>query len=248
MCVAIAVFVILAGLLYALYREHNSLREAILRGDVEQVRKIIEKGYDVNEPLEYGTYLTLAFDVGRGPRGITPTPEQIASRNRTIYEMIKLLVENGADTNVQSKIYRGRTPLHLAIYKDMKNVAVFLLENGASLEMVDDYGNTPLMLAAISVGDYIRMLLERGAQKTINHRNTEGNTALHRAIIVHGCREYVTLLLEHGADPLVKNYKSQTALELQRAVDDVALLALLEWYVSKAPEKKGEAKESELRD
>lgn len=236
LCLGVAVFVLLAGLLYAVYRNHVSLREAILRGDVELVRKNLQKGRDVNEPVQGGTYLTLTFIAARGPRGITLTADQVASRKRTIYEMVKLLVENGADTNVYSKQYRGKTPLHLSIRLDMKHVAAFLLENGASVEMVDNKYRTPLMLAAgFGRGGYTGMLLERGAQKTINYQDIEGNTALHHAIIAHGDRKLVKLLLEHGVDPLVKNDDGQTALALPRAVDDVALLALLEWYVSKAP-------------
>jgi hypothetical protein len=161
--------------------------------------------------------------------------------------MVRLLVENGADTDVHCRIYRGETPLHISIRRGMKDVAVFLLENGASVEMVDDDHWTPLMQIASGTGglaEYTGMLLERGAQKTVNYQNIEGDTALHLAIICHGNPKTVKLLLEHGADPLIRNEKGQTALELQRALDDASLLALLERYASKGRE---ETEESESK-
>ena len=41
------------------------------------------------------------------------------------------------------------SPLHMAIYKQHPEIAIYLIENGAKIEMKDQFGLTPLMFAAM---------------------------------------------------------------------------------------------------
>lgn len=57
------------------------------------------------------------------------------------------LIANGANINLRNKGSRYNTALHEAVIGGFKEVAQFLLENGANQLLKDDAGNTPLHLA-----------------------------------------------------------------------------------------------------
>ena len=65
-------------------------------------------------------------------------PILIAS-NSGCAESLRILIENGADLNVKSYI-TGNTPLHVALIPVLK----ILYDNGASLQIKNDDGETPL--------------------------------------------------------------------------------------------------------
>lgn len=61
------------------------------------------------------------------------------------FEMMKILVEFGADVNAKNN--SGHTPLHYAMsYGSIKNIQ-FLLEHKADLNAKNEFGNTPLQIA-----------------------------------------------------------------------------------------------------
>merc|ERR1712037_1021524 len=77
-------------------------------------------------------------------------------------EMVKLLIESGADPNV-ADIDGGR-PLHWAVRNGHVEVAQLLIERGANPNLTDRYGGTPLHEAA--TGGHVevaQLLIERGA-------------------------------------------------------------------------------------
>ena len=85
-------------------------------------------------------------------------------------------------------------------------VLSYLLEQGFSAKVADEYGNTPLMgnnkSAAVT-----KMLLEAGAD--VNAQNNEGLTPLMQSLM---SEEVVRALLEAGANPNLCNKKGETAL------------------------------------
>eukprot|EP00899_Mesostigma_viride_P010683 jgi/Mesvir1/19616/Mv09910-RA.2 len=88
-------------------------------------------------------------------------------------EMIKLLIEGGADLNSKDKM--GMTPLHrsTADAKAMK----LLVDGGADLNIEDQDGKTALFAACTQQKwDVISMLIKDGADVTV--RNKAGNTVL----------------------------------------------------------------------
>ena len=95
-------------------------------------------------------------------------------------EIVKLLLERGADVNSNNVI--GVTPLHLAVTFNNVELARLLLENGADIDRKDNYYSmTPLMSAAQSVGRYddpaiVELLLDKGANISI--KDKKGDTAL----------------------------------------------------------------------
>lgn len=72
-------------------------------------------------------------------------------------DIIKMLLENGADVNHQGK--RKQTALHLAAINGYEEMARILIEKGANVDLKDENGCTALDL----VGEYLHKYRESGA-------------------------------------------------------------------------------------
>ena len=102
------------------------------------------------------------------------------SSSACFLDAMKLLIENGADVNLQD--IHKRTPLHLACENtaesEVHDCVEFLLRKGASANVQDVFGRTPLHIAAKEgCAKTIKLLLDHGASTSI--KNLEGDTALH---------------------------------------------------------------------
>ena len=91
-------------------------------------------------------------------------------------DMVKLLVENGADVNHQDD--DGRTPLHWAARKGHLAIVEFLIDEGAGVDVRSlAKGETPLHKAAAQGHvPVVRLLLQSGADKHV--KNCDGLTPL----------------------------------------------------------------------
>lgn len=86
----------------------------------------------------------------------------------------------------------------------------YLIQQGADIEEMDEYGFTPLIEAAIVNNvDIARLLIEQGAE--INRSDATGRTALHWATDNNNA-ELCELLLAHKADPNAYTTASQPIL------------------------------------
>jgi hypothetical protein len=200
------------------------LHIAANEGDVERVKKLLEKGADPN---------------ARNVVSWTPL-HVVASKNHI--EIAKLLLEHGADPNVQEE--HGRTPLHVAVSKNYVDMVRLLLEHGADPNTQDENGHTPLHWAAFyGQVDVVRLLLEHGADP--NAEDKDGDTPLHWAAS-WGRVDVVRLLLEHGADPTVKNKYGNTPLDLARVEGYHGIVSLIEEWLrrEKRPPQRRETAEA----
>ena len=107
------------------------------------------------------------------------------SSSKCFLEGMKLLIDKGADINLQD-IYL-RTPLHLACENVGSSVhhdcVQYLLANGASVHFRDVYGRTPLHVATMAgCVECITLLLDHGASSDV--QNEDGNTPLHIAAMM----------------------------------------------------------------
>ncbi len=77
---------------------------------------------------------------------------------------VKNLLNQGVDINTEYK--DGKTPLIIAIERNMIKSVEFLVKNGADVHKVSKNGNTPLSTAKIGKSDDIVLyLLKQGARK-----------------------------------------------------------------------------------
>ena len=228
---------------------------AARQGDIASARLLLEHGADVNQQSEGGWTALLAAVQNRYykmaafllERGADPSiqntggwsPLYIATDNRNIeggdyptrkpdmdhLEIIKLLLEHGADVNTRMSsstetrtifthqwLYEeGATPFLRAAQSSDLELMTLLLEHGADPKLNTNDGTTPLMVASgigwVEGVTYewspeanvaaVTMLLDLGLD--VNERNAEGRTALMGA--AHkGRNEIVQLLVDRGAD------------------------------------------------
>ena len=77
-------------------------------------------------------------------------------------EIVKLLIENGADINKSNN--DGWTSLYLAVNKRHLEVIKLLIENGADINKSNNNGWTPLNIAANNGHlEIVKLLIENGA-------------------------------------------------------------------------------------
>lgn len=209
---------------------HHASTEAI-------ARLFVDKGVNVNQtdaeqrtPLLYAceaervdvALLLLSF---RADANISTsdgtTPLHVASE--TGYEeVVKALVENGADVNARMRGGFGSTPLHIASAHGWGGVVRFLAEHGADVRATDTKEQTPLHFASAEYrADVALTLVELGA--VINARNANGDTPLHLSSEA-GADRVVQLLLEHGADASLVNDAGETPYDLASTAECIALL------------------------
>lgn len=140
--------------------EGHPLHVAAAGGDVLTVCTLLDEGIDVNAMDDHGlTALHRAVWVGH-------------------QGMVRVLIESGADINakrVVGEVGNAWAPLHLAAVNDRVECARLLLEAGADPDPKDEYGQTPLFLAAgqennheaeraeLAAPDVARLLIEHGA-------------------------------------------------------------------------------------
>ncbi len=99
---------------------------------------------------------------------------------KTNTKIIKLLIENGADVNLQKKDklrrdldFEGYSSLHIACYEGKIHIVKLLIKNGSSIESINTLGETPIMIACLrKCYDCIKFLCEKGANLyAINKRD-----------------------------------------------------------------------------
>lgn len=123
-------------------------------------------------------------------------------------EIIKFLLEHGANTNLQND--NNETALMWACYEDSPKTIKLLLEAGTDIGLQDDEGNTALMTWARS-NDAVKSFLDYGAD--IDHQNASGQTALMRACSNNRVN-IIKVLVEYGADTTLLDNNGSSAQEL----------------------------------
>ena len=148
-----------------------------------------------------------------------------------ILEMLKLLVQHGANLNVRGLRCspRGMTAAMIAADQGLERCLRFLVESGADLTITADSGDNTLMMAArAGQVDCVKYLTEHSESGSfLNQVNKEGDNALMMAARA-GQVDCVKYLIEHSVSGSLLNQvnkEGQTALMMaaSRSDDDHAL-------------------------
>lgn len=114
-------------------------------------------------------------------------------------------------TAVQTEVTLPDLDIHAATFLGNIKAINQHIKAGTDLNQKDQYGSTPLIIAAtFGKTEVAQALIVGGAD--LNLKSTEGSTPLHTAAFY--CRtEIVEALLEHGADKTLKNSYGSTPKE-----------------------------------
>ncbi|KAL7951964.1 ankyrin repeat-containing domain protein [Trichoderma barbatum] len=202
---------------------HTPLRLAVDRGTLSVVKLLLDKGAGVesgNRELSSrwrkGTTISPNYFL---TKGIRYSALHIAYNNR-LYDMLKLLLEKGADANVQDGM--GCTVLHYAASLGQSIVVQLLLANGADIRARTEHGMTALHFASHLNQREVERLFTKGAD--IKTQNGKSMTTLHFA--AGSDMNTFELLLKNGADINAQNEQGMTALHyaIRFQTDSVELL------------------------
>ncbi|WP_202081165.1 ankyrin repeat domain-containing protein [Caldalkalibacillus salinus] len=123
----------------------------------------------------------------------------------------------------------GWTPLHLACFFGHYEVAEFLIQHGAPVDIrtKNEMDNLPIQTASSNKNlEIVALLLQNGADANAKQHHG-GFTLLHEASLL-GNVELVKLLLKHGADPHIANETGQTPIDIAKGQNFTEILALLQ--------------------
>lgn len=171
---------------------NTALMEAIERSDISEsyIEKLFTKDVGINLISQQGnTALNLAIydekyaiakklillgaDVNRY-KGDAYSPLYNAC-DKNNFEIVKLLVEKGANVNGQSGGDSKKIPLSEAVFNDNYEMVSFLIQKGAYVSLKDGYGRTPLFFACCCEDERIPLLLiQKGGD--INVKDEDGET------------------------------------------------------------------------
>jgi hypothetical protein len=130
---------------FAQQAPRKTLNQAVVDGDIDQVKSQITEGADVNSKNRMSWTLL-----------------HTAIRNRQT-EIVTFLLDKGADINAKDN--RGRTPLHSAVETGQKAVIEQLIAKGAEINVMDGRGDNALSLAKKNNQKEITdLLVKNGAQ------------------------------------------------------------------------------------
>ncbi|MCK2147563.1 ankyrin repeat domain-containing protein [Marinobacter alexandrii] len=142
----------------------DPLLYAIDSGDPRQVAFVIEHGADTNA-VSKGLFYSM--------------PALTLAVYRTDFDVIKMLIDNGANVN-RSLPPDNATALHSAAATGREDVVRLLIESGANIESKDIEGATPIFWAAWQgEAETVALLIANGANP--NAANNDGVTPIEKA-------------------------------------------------------------------
>ncbi|EKQ56861.1 MULTISPECIES: ankyrin repeat domain-containing protein [unclassified Clostridium] len=180
----------------------KSISRSIEKGKLDEIENFIENGGNVNEKYDDKSLLHFAID----------------NCGNNYFEVIELLINNGADINSNQSSYK-EIPLHrlCARIRPRMDVIKLLLERGSKVNTENITGKTPIFNCNFSFSvELLNLLLSYGAD--IKHTDKYNNTVLHDDYILCGdnedFEEYLKIFISHGVDINSKNNVGHTPLEL----------------------------------
>jgi len=202
-------YLIVAGLLVSACGEPErptiNLYRAIHAGDLDQIKRHLYWGTDVNQAGADGDY-----------------PLHVAARRGRVV-IARELLKHGADANAEN--LAGRTPLQIALLEGKTQLAAELIGQGAE----SDPQSLLFMLAhaGVSDRDSLEFVIRQGAD--VNATNDTSMTALHIAVS-QGQLLTAKRLIALGADVNAVDGDKRTPLAIALADNHSDIVSLLRLY------------------
>lgn len=180
----------------------DQLFEAIDEHDVKQVADLLSAGANPNAALTHPP----------GWRPLGAAIEEIEFGGPE--EVIRLLIDHGADVNLPYIVGSKLTPLHAAMFSENMKVIKMILDAGGDPNALSDEDRSPLRFAVEQdAPEMAELFLRHGASATINNSGGFcGYTALILAVRKLDIR-MIKLLLDAGADPETSDSDGRTPRE-----------------------------------
>eukprot|EP01012_Entosiphon_sulcatum_P055783 TRINITY_DN7829_c0_g1_i1.p1 TRINITY_DN7829_c0_g1~~TRINITY_DN7829_c0_g1_i1.p1 ORF type:complete len:2451 (+),score=352.13 TRINITY_DN7829_c0_g1_i1:70-7422(+) len=189
-------------------RQPVLLAAALCSGGVELLQILLAHGASIS-----------TVDEGRG-MGVL----DVAVQHNNI-EMVRFLMHEPALSVRPDHVNGNMPPLFRAARNGLTDVAQLLVDAGASLELPDKNGFTPLCAAVL--GDHhdtVEYLLTAGSD--VHARVVQGSTALHIAV-VRGNTAIVQLLIDSGAQLSEVDNMGETPLYKAAKAGNIGVVELL---------------------
>lgn len=122
----------------------TALYRAVRAVDLASVKLLLDAGADPSQGLDDGSTPVMAAAGLGAPRGGDEEVKEAGDRNDPV-DVLKLLVEKGADVNAANGI--GMTPMHFAVQRGSDRVIEYLASKGAKFDVKNKQGRTPADLA-----------------------------------------------------------------------------------------------------
>jgi len=173
----------------------QKIKSLVKNGDTNGVKAMIRDGFDVNKIIDSFYKSTIIYNA-------------IDANN---LELVKFLVENGADLNIQSR-HSYSTPLVYACRAKNKKIVEYLINQNI------DFSKQRNLLHEILVFDDLK-LIDKCLSKNmnINDKNEKGNTPLVWAIYNGNKLETIKYLIKKGADTNILSADNKNILEIAKS-------------------------------
>ncbi|MHC4888996.1 MAG: ankyrin repeat domain-containing protein [Planctomycetota bacterium] len=157
-------------------RYYGTLYHAVHTGNAKVVQRRIDDGFDVNETINGDPIICEVFQLYAYRYRYEPDPTKKNIREKRIVEILKVLIDNGANVDAIDK-KRGWSSLFWALAHFNTEAVKLLVNKSADVTLTDEEGYTPLHYAQLP--ESVQILVDEGAD--VNARAKNGNTPLHMA-------------------------------------------------------------------
>ncbi|XP_055956990.1 ankyrin-3 isoform X2 [Patella vulgata] len=171
-----------------------TLDDACLKGDLNNLKDLIESGHNINK---------------RYARGMTPILYCSQSQIEPVSK-IKIILDKGGNIDDINK--NNSNMLHLACRYGRLETVQYLLDLGLDVHSRGFNGRTPILKCSesqIEPVSKIKMILDKGGN--IDDINKNNNNMLHLACI-YGCLDTVQYLLDLGLDVHSRGFNGRTPI------------------------------------
>jgi hypothetical protein len=136
-----------------------------------------------------------------------------------VQTVLRLVARDGRQAISTQLNMAGQTALHTAVADAYHPLTVWLLANGASPDVGDSEGNTPVHYCDAENMHSLELLLAAGG--STNARNENGRTPLHTAVMRDDVVCVAALLSVPRTNPAVHDYSGETPEHLGRRLGHV---------------------------